>query len=234
MKFCIVNADDFGVTSAVNRGVVEAHRHGIVTSASLMVNRPGAAEAADLSRALPRLSVGLHVDLATPPWGDDRAIVAREEIAAQWRRFEALMGCQPTHLDAHHNTHRDPLLAPLFVELAREKAVPLREHGEVRYFSRFYGRWGGESHPEQIGVESLLSMLEQELQDGFTELSCHPGYASGELHSDYVAEREIELRTLCNSRVASKVVSVGAHLINYREFAMLRSQGRGARPSCRG
>lgn len=233
MKYCIVNADDFGVTTAVNRGVVEAHRNGIVTSASLMVNRPGAAEAAELSSALPRLSVGLHVDLPKSPTGGDRVNAARDEIAAQWRRFEALTGRQPTHLDAHHNTHRDPLLAPLFVQLAREKAVPLREHADVRYFSRFYGRWGGESHPEQISVGALVSMLEKELQDGVTELSCHPGYASPDLHSDYVAEREIELRTLCSSRVARKLVSAGAHLINYRDFAVLRGQVGGARASCR-
>ena len=232
MKYCIVNADDFGLTPAVNRGIVEAHCKGIVTSASLMVNRPGAAEAAETSHELPRLSVGLHVDLAKAPWGGDRVIVACEEIAAQWRRFEALVGSAPTHLDAHHNTHRDALLAPLFVSLASEKGVPLREHGEVRYFSRFYGRWGGESHPEQISVEALISMLERELTDGVTELSCHPGYASADLRSDYVAEREIELRTLCSSRVASRLASIGVQLINYHDVAMLGSSLGGAQLSC--
>jgi predicted glycoside hydrolase/deacetylase ChbG (UPF0249 family) len=232
MKYCIVNADDFGVTTAVNRGIVEAHRNGIVTSASLMVNRPGAAEAAELSRALPRLSVGLHVDLAKAQRGGDRVILARHEIAAQWRRFEALAGRQPTHLDAHYNAHRDPLLAPLFVSLAREKGVPLREHCNVRYFSCFYGRWGGESHPEQISVDALIAMLENELADGVTELSCHPGYASADLRSDYVAEREIELRTLCNSRVASALASAGVQLINYRDVAMLRGNLGGALLSC--
>ena len=42
----IVNADDFGCTEGVNRGIAEAHVRGIVTSTSLMVNRPAAAEAA--------------------------------------------------------------------------------------------------------------------------------------------------------------------------------------------
>jgi len=58
----IVNADDFGLRAGVNRGIIEAHKNGIVTSASLMVNRPYAAEAADYARGHPKLSVGLHFD----------------------------------------------------------------------------------------------------------------------------------------------------------------------------
>ena len=56
----IVNADDFGLSPSVNEAVVRAHRDGILTSASLMVNAPGFAEAVELARANPRLGVGLH------------------------------------------------------------------------------------------------------------------------------------------------------------------------------
>src|SRR5438552_8888952 len=62
-KFLIVNADDFGQSCGVNRGIIEAHQNGIVTSASLMVLWPAAAEAADYARRHPKLSLGLHVDL---------------------------------------------------------------------------------------------------------------------------------------------------------------------------
>ena len=58
----IVNADDFGLTHGVNRAVADAHRHGVLTSASLMVDAPGAEDAARLARELPGLSVGLHAD----------------------------------------------------------------------------------------------------------------------------------------------------------------------------
>ena len=44
MKYLVVNADDFGVCAGVNRGIVEAHRRGIVSSASLMVEMPGSEE----------------------------------------------------------------------------------------------------------------------------------------------------------------------------------------------
>src|SRR5438094_4963787 len=63
MSYLIVNADDFGLSEGVNAGIAEAHRQGIVTSASLMVRPQAAAAAAELSRDLPALSVGLHFDL---------------------------------------------------------------------------------------------------------------------------------------------------------------------------
>jgi chitin disaccharide deacetylase len=59
----LVNTDDFGQSPGVNEGVITAHEHGIVTSASLMVRWPAATPAAKYARGHPRLSVGLHVDL---------------------------------------------------------------------------------------------------------------------------------------------------------------------------
>src|SRR6266566_1016448 len=63
MKYLIVNADDFGASHGINRGIMEAHQRGILTSTSLLVNCVGSREAAELSRATPGLSVGLHADL---------------------------------------------------------------------------------------------------------------------------------------------------------------------------
>jgi hopanoid biosynthesis associated protein HpnK len=59
----IVNADDFGFTAGVNRGIVEAHRRGIVTSSTLMANGPAFEDAVRLAKSVPRLSVGCHIVL---------------------------------------------------------------------------------------------------------------------------------------------------------------------------
>jgi chitin disaccharide deacetylase len=59
----IVNADDFGYTAGVNRAIVEAHTHGIVTSSTLMANGTAFADAAKLAGTVPRLSVGCHIVL---------------------------------------------------------------------------------------------------------------------------------------------------------------------------
>jgi hopanoid biosynthesis associated protein HpnK len=77
----IVNADDFGQSSAVNRAVIRAHEEGILTTASLMVNAPAAAEAVELARRHPGLGVGLHLTLVC-----GRAALSRNEIPGLvWR-----------------------------------------------------------------------------------------------------------------------------------------------------
>jgi chitin disaccharide deacetylase len=63
-KYLIVNADDFGRSPGVNRGIIKAYACGIVTSASLMVRWPAAAEAAAYGQEHLPLSLGLHVDLS--------------------------------------------------------------------------------------------------------------------------------------------------------------------------
>ncbi|HVO82303.1 MAG TPA: ChbG/HpnK family deacetylase [Terriglobales bacterium] len=63
MRRLIINADDFGLTSGVNRAIVEAHGHGVVTSTTLMANGPAFAEAVRLAQASPRLGLGCHVVL---------------------------------------------------------------------------------------------------------------------------------------------------------------------------
>ena len=59
----IVNADDFGRSASINEAVIRAHRDGILTTASLMVNEPGFDEAVRLARENPRLGIGLHLTL---------------------------------------------------------------------------------------------------------------------------------------------------------------------------
>ena len=225
MKYLIVNGDDFGASRGINRGMIDAHRHGILTSASLLVDAPWSQEAATLSRAVPRLSVGLHVHLASeerkpaaaPRDGDH----CRAELRRQFSRFEELMGQAPTQLDAHHNAHRDPRLLPHFLDFAREHNLWLREHSPIRCFTRFYGQWGGESHPEQISAASLARILKAELEEGVTELSCHPGYVDQDFSSSYAIERQIELQTLCDPIIRQILTEQSIQLINHREAASL-------------
>ncbi len=222
MKYCIVNGDDFGASRGVNRGIVEAHCRGVLTSTSLMVNMPASEEAAILSRDLPKLSVGLHVNITSE---DGELVVdlnapdeCRAELRRQLQRFQELIGRLPTHLDSHHNIHRSPQLLSHFLDLAQHYRLPLREHSPVRYFPSFYGQWGGETHLEQISVENLVQMLETEFRKGITELSCHPGYIDPDFLSTYAIEREAELQTLCSPTVKSKLSELQIQLIGFREL----------------
>ncbi len=225
MKYLVVNADDFGACSGVNRGIVEAHRRGIVTSASLMVAMPGSEEAAHLARELPGLSVGLHSSFQYENGQPIAALsdpgACRAALQAQVKRFRELLGRRPTHLDSHHHVHVRPRLRAEFQEVADRCGIPLRECSEVRYCSSFYGQWAGERHPEQVGVTGLLHILETELGEGVTELACHPGYSDPALVSSYTAERELELRTLCDRRVPSFLGSRGITLVGFGEVPRL-------------
>jgi predicted glycoside hydrolase/deacetylase ChbG (UPF0249 family) len=222
MRRLIVNADDFGAGRGVNRGVAEAFREGILTSASLMVEMPGSEEAARLAGTMPRLSVGLHAALTSE--GGEPAVDLDDpercgaELRYQVRRFERLTGGSPTHLDSHHNVHRDPRLLPCFLELAAERGLPLREHSPVRYLPDFYGQWDGEAHHEQLAAASLVRLLAAEAGPGVTELGCHPGYASSDFRSSYSEEREIELRTLCDPAVRRAIGELGIELVSFADL----------------
>jgi len=205
-----VNADDLGMSDGVNRGIREAHDDGIVTSTSLMVDRPAADAGAALARGS-RLSVGLHAVLDGVPPED-----AARELERQRARFEELVGAPPTHVDSHHHLHRRPALLPAFVAFARRHAIPLRDHSPAVHCGLFYGRWDDESHPEQVSAESLLAILDQ-IGDGVTEIGCHPGYAHG-LASSYGVERELELRALADARVRRTVEEREIELIGFGEL----------------
>lgn len=234
----IVNADDFGQSPGVNRGIIEAHARGIVTSASLMVRWPAAAEAAAYAREHPSLSLGLHFDFAE--WAcrkgkwlklyevvreDDIDAVA-EEASRQLAAFRRLVANDPTHLDSHQHAHRDKSLRPTFLEIARRLGVPLRSFSpEVRYCGDFYGQTSnGRSLASFIGVKALINILAS-LRPGFTELGCHPGQAN-DLGSMYLRERAQEVKALCDPRVRAAIDDLGIQLCSFRDVAIARSQTR--------
>ena len=213
MRWLIVNGDDFGASRGINRGIAEAHARGILTSTSLLVDRPASEDAAALARDHPNLSVGLHLELDAA--GLERAAA---ECERQLARFLKLTGETPTHLDSHHDVHRDPGILPHVLAQAGRERVPVRGHSGARHLGKFYGQWGGRTHPEQIGVEGLLRLLDTEVQDGVTELSCHPGHVEPEFRSSYVAEREVEVRTLCDARVRDGIRAREIQLIGFRDL----------------
>jgi hopanoid biosynthesis associated protein HpnK len=138
----IVNADDFGYTSGVNRAIVEAHLRGVVTSSTLMANGAAFAAAAELAKTVPKLSVGCHVVLtdgdpvlaagqlpslttaahfrdgmvefaARAIAGSMHADEITAEATAQIRKIQSA-GIAVSHFDTHKHTHLFPtILRPL-------------------------------------------------------------------------------------------------------------------------
>jgi hopanoid biosynthesis associated protein HpnK len=145
----IVNADDFGQSSEINRAVIRAHQGGVLSSASLMVGAAAADEAMELARQNPALAVGLHLVVVDGPSvlkpaeiprlvnSDGRfpnqpvrlglryafnPLARRElgaEIAAQFERFVST-GLPLSHVDGHQHLHLHPAVFDLMLPLAKK------------------------------------------------------------------------------------------------------------------
>jgi len=226
MRRLIVNADDFGRSEGVNRGVAIAHEDGVVTSASLMVRRPAAAGAASWARRGGTLSVGLHVELGE--WiyhdGDWVATVQPpastvDEVRTQLDIFRDLMGRDPTHLDSHQHAHRDEPAASAMAALAQELGIPLRGcDARIVYRGDFYGQSAkGEPTHGAITTAALLELI-RDLPEGITELGCHPGVATDD-DVPYGRERSLELEALCHPHVRELISAQGIELTSFADVA---------------
>jgi chitin disaccharide deacetylase len=141
----IVNADDFGLSHSVNEAVIRAHREGILTSASLMVNEAGFEEGVRLAKENPKLGVGLHLSLlhghsALPPEKIPGLVNARgefsnspvgagmkyffddglreplqAEIRAQFERFRST-GLPLDHVNGHLHLHLHPTIFKILMD----------------------------------------------------------------------------------------------------------------------
>lgn len=221
-RYVIFNADDFGYSRGINRGIAEAHDAGVVTAATLVVNGPATEEAVRLARARPALSVGLHVNFTNEAQRlvdlEDRE-ACRAELRAQYARFLDLVGRKPSHLDSHQHVHRHHVRRPLFEELADEEALPLRDRPPVVFKGGFYGQWTyGVFEPEKVSFAALERILRHEIGTGIYEMSCHPGYHDPGLEAVYHREREHELATLTDPRLLPLLHELGIALVSYRDL----------------
>ncbi|MFA5809280.1 MAG: ChbG/HpnK family deacetylase [Thermoleophilia bacterium] len=151
MKKLIVNADDFGLTEGVNRGILECHERGVVTSTTLLVNGDDARAAAEAAAEHPQLGVGLHLNLTSgkPVLAagkvssliDDEGFfpgmftMVRRLISGRARRDELAaevqaqidkcieLGIKPTHIDSHHHLHALPRLRSVVCDVCRKAGI---------------------------------------------------------------------------------------------------------------
>ncbi len=167
MKRLVVNADDFGMADSINQGILEAHRRGIVTSATLLANGAAFERAVEIAKATPKLGVGVHLNLTQGrPIADPaslRSLVNRKgefcrqpaallrgvlsgrvklaeverELSAQIEKVRGA-GIAITHLDGHKHVHMLPGIFRIVVRLAKSYGI-----AGVRWASeRRGGLWG--------------------------------------------------------------------------------------------
>lgn len=207
----IVNADDYGLTAGVSRGILDSHRRGIVTSTTLLVNRPVDPVLIDALKAS-GMGVGLHMNLTLgPPVAPAKRVgslldaegkftrdareaaqrarpdEARIELGMQIDEFRKIMGRFPTHLDSHHHVGRHEPILDLVLDFARAIKVPVRtQDPEVRAMARKLAlktpdHFMGESGPDAYWSSDRVLAHLRELPGGVTEFMTHPGYYDDEL-----------------------------------------------------
>jgi len=149
----IINADDFGQTPGVSKGIVKAINEGIVTSTSAMMCKAGSIE--NFKKFAPEIEgkIGLHLQLTggipcsepndvpslinengkfPSTWRDLKNPMPGEVLKEWTAQMDRLLnlGIKPTHIDTHHNVHLDPLLAPIYIKIAQKFDVAARSGHE--------------------------------------------------------------------------------------------------------
>jgi predicted glycoside hydrolase/deacetylase ChbG (UPF0249 family) len=152
-KQLIINADDFGLCESVNKGIVEAHCKGVLTSATIMTNMPAAEQAVDMAKKLPNLGIGVHLNLTNgrPICRDEgvkRLLNSEGDFALSPGKLAKLSlfsgkiraaieaelasqiqwvierGIKPTHLDSHKHIHGFPAIFRIVCRLAKRFEIP--------------------------------------------------------------------------------------------------------------
>jgi chitin disaccharide deacetylase len=227
----IVNADDFGQSPGVNRGIILAHEKGIVTSASLMVRYAAAKEASLYAKNNSSLGIGLHVDLGewiyrNNDWEPlyevvllDDAEEVKKEVYRQLELFYQLMGRKPTHIDTHQHTHLRKNISPIFIEIAQNLNITLRRcSAVVKYCGDFYGQCAdGSPYHQAITVEGLKQILSR-LPEGYTEMACHPALGD-DIETMYRTERGKEVETLCDNQIKTLITKQNIELCSFKDIA---------------
>lgn len=230
MKKLIINADDFGYSRGINFGIVDAHQLGVLTSTTFMTNMPGADHAAELSKQHQELGVGIHLVLTCgkPLLNQHKTIVDSngyfrkvdfykgaftidyEEVYQEWKaQIEKFLsyGLTPTHLDSHHHTNSFGDIPNIFIKLAKEYDLPVRNNMVPKY-SRILQEEGVKT------TDSFLYVLESSIKDNQTldqifegnhsvEVMTHPGYLDKEIlsGSSFSYPRVDELELLMSEKI---------------------------------
>ncbi len=234
MKYLIPNADDFGFTRDVNQGIIEAHRHGILTATTLMATGAAFENAVELARQNPGLDIGVHLVLVDsegfPPtiprllFSLGRIKIYDQLVLQVQKVLDA--GFEPTHLDTHKHTHLLPQVFNAVTRIAREFNIPWvrRRFGPFRllptYGCRTTDHFAGFRMTGRYDSSSLANLI-RHLPQGTTEFMCHPGLCTAELRAARTRLKESrrrELDALVSPEVRAALKEAGVKLASYRDL----------------
>ena len=224
MKKLIINADDFGYCKGVNYGIVEAHSDGILTSTTMMANMPGFDQAVDLHKQYPGLGIGVHLVLTTgrpllkslktivdadgnfrnQAYYKGSFIIDQQEIHDEWKaQIEKILaaGIQPTHVDTHHHANLFGDFNDIYLKLADEYHLPVRNNFENQDPTR--KTTDGFIYTMETVLQSAQSLETLFETKDSVEIMCHPAFLDKFLltSSSYTYPRTEELEFLTHPAI---------------------------------
>lgn len=238
----IVNADDFGLSKGQNYGIIEACRRGVVSSTTALINGEAVEHAAQLSRDVPELGVGMHfvltlgMPLSPMPglrrdgklgkwiWemAEQGALPLEEitrELDCQFNRFVDVFGREPTHIDSHHHVHMIPAIFPIVAEFAQRKGVAIRVDREVPGVPdcavKSTDGFSSAFYGDEIDEALFLKVLDESAARGekSVEVMAHPAFVDNTVRkSAYCWPRLVELDVLTSASLKYAIAERGYRL----------------------
>ncbi|PYO36811.1 MAG: hypothetical protein DMD86_04090 [Candidatus Rokuibacteriota bacterium] len=204
----IVNADDFGLTGGVSRGILEAHRTGIVTSTTVIVNRPIDPVLLEALRAS-GLGVGLHLNLTLgPPVSDPKRVPSLVDAEGKFIRDAREVAARASKDEARIELGTQ-------IDVFRRLLGRFPTHLELRTPDHFVG----ESGPEPYWTAERVLQQLASLPGGVSEFMTHPGHYDEDLaYSRYGTQRDIELRGLTDPRARELIEREGIRLAHFGDL----------------
>ena len=238
IKRLIVNADDYGLSEGVCLGILKAHRDGILTSTTCMMNMENIEKYLEMTKDYPNLGLGVHLNITVvkpltnvsfvdekgnfksrDTYTNREAIVSQEELYQEWKaqieKFIKIMGHKPTHLDSHHHVHLLNSNIDVALKLAHEYDLPIRQETYLQkdfepvYFEELF-------YNQDATFEMIDTILHKDVKN--YELMCHPAMIDWKLYqiSSYKLRRAHELDIICSQK--AKEMTKKIELINYQDI----------------
>ena len=244
----IVNADDFGLSKGQNYGIIEACRRGVVSSTTALINGEAVEHAAQLSRDVPELGVGMHfvltlgMPLSPMPgltrdgqlgkwiWemAEQNALPLEEitrELNCQFNRFVDVFGKEPTHIDSHHHVHMITAIFPIVAEFAQRKGVAIRVDREVPGVPdcavKSTDGFSSAFYGDEIDEALFLKVLDESAARGekSVEVMAHPAFVDNTVRkSAYCWPRLVELDVLTSASLKYAIAERGYRLGTFRDL----------------
>lgn len=240
IKKMIFNSDDFGMCEGNTIGVLLAHKNGILTSATCMMNMPYAEFALNESKKFPDFGVGIHLVLTVgrpllegaksfvdengnfrrpKSYADGQPHADKDELYNEWKaqieKFIKVAGHKPTHIDSHHHVHMLPWHIDIAKKLAQEYDIPMRQRDKV-LDTYEYVKVDENFYEDGVTIECLKDILTNN-NDEILEVMAHVALLDQELYdmSSYNLPRMKELQIITSDEMKQFIKDNNIELVHF-------------------